>query len=70
MHALGLGIADGEFMVLVGPSGCGKTTALRMLVRLAGPVVLVAAPIFPFTSLGLADHVSEWRAYRAAGARR
>ena len=29
-----LGIADGEFMVLVGPSGCGKTTALRMLAGL------------------------------------
>jgi multiple sugar transport system ATP-binding protein len=28
---LDLGIADGEFMVLVGPSGCGKTTALRMI---------------------------------------
>ena len=29
-----LGIADGEFMVLVGPSGCGKTTALRMVAGL------------------------------------
>jgi multiple sugar transport system ATP-binding protein len=29
-----LGVADGEFMVLVGPSGCGKTTALRMLAGL------------------------------------
>ena len=34
VHALGLGIADGEFMVLVGPSGCGKTTALRMVAGL------------------------------------
>ncbi len=31
---LALGIADGEFMVLVGPSGCGKTTALRMVAGL------------------------------------
>jgi multiple sugar transport system ATP-binding protein len=29
-----LGIADGEFIVLVGPSGCGKSTALRMLAGL------------------------------------
>jgi hypothetical protein len=32
-----------------------------VLVRLAGPVALIAAPIFPFTALGLADHYSEWR---------
>src|SRR3954447_16868033 len=31
---LELGVADGEFMVLVGPSGCGKMTALRMLAGL------------------------------------
>src|SRR5918992_642021 len=29
-----LGIADGEFMILVGPSGCGKSTALRMIAGL------------------------------------
>ena len=29
-----LGVADGEFMVLVGPSGCGKTTLLRMVAGL------------------------------------
>ncbi|CAN5334955.1 sn-glycerol-3-phosphate import ATP-binding protein UgpC [soil metagenome] len=29
LRGLDLGVADGEFMVLVGPSGCGKTTALR-----------------------------------------
>ena len=34
VNGLDLGIADGEFMVLVGPSGCGKTTALRMLAGL------------------------------------
>jgi multiple sugar transport system ATP-binding protein len=31
---LTLGIADGEFLVLVGPSGCGKSTSLRMLAGL------------------------------------
>src|SRR6266511_685350 len=31
---LDLGIADGEFVVLVGPSGCGKTSALRMVAGL------------------------------------
>jgi multiple sugar transport system ATP-binding protein len=34
VNAIDLGIADGEFMVLVGPSGSGKTTALRMLAGL------------------------------------
>ena len=34
VDALGLEIADGEFLVLVGPSGSGKTTALRMLAGL------------------------------------
>jgi multiple sugar transport system ATP-binding protein len=29
-----LGIADGEFMVLVGPSGCGKSTLLRLMAGL------------------------------------
>src|SRR5205085_1385780 len=31
---MNLGIADGEFMILVGPSGCGKSTALRMVAGL------------------------------------
>jgi multiple sugar transport system ATP-binding protein len=31
---MSLGIADGEFMILVGPSGCGKSTALRMIAGL------------------------------------
>ena len=31
---MNLGIADGEFMVLVGPSGSGKSTALRMVAGL------------------------------------
>jgi multiple sugar transport system ATP-binding protein len=34
VNDINLGIADGEFMVLVGPSGCGKTTALRMVAGL------------------------------------
>jgi multiple sugar transport system ATP-binding protein len=34
VSSLDLGIADGEFMVLVGPSGSGKSTALRMLAGL------------------------------------
>jgi len=35
-----------------------------VLARGAGAVVLLAAPIFPFTCLGLADHLSEWRLAR------
>jgi multiple sugar transport system ATP-binding protein len=31
---MNLGIADGEFVILVGPSGCGKSTALRMIAGL------------------------------------
>jgi ABC-type sugar transport system ATPase subunit len=34
VNDLSLGVADGEFLVLVGPSGCGKTTALRMIAGL------------------------------------
>jgi multiple sugar transport system ATP-binding protein len=34
VNDLSLGVADGEFLVLVGPSGCGKTTALRMVAGL------------------------------------
>jgi multiple sugar transport system ATP-binding protein len=32
-----LGVADGEFMVIVGPSGSGKTTTLRMIAGLEEP---------------------------------
>lgn len=32
-----------------------------VLARVAGPAVLVAAPVFPFTGIGVADHISEWR---------
>ena len=40
-----------------------------VLARVAGSVVLVAAPIFPFTGIGIADHVAEWRIARAAALR-
>jgi sn-glycerol 3-phosphate transport system ATP-binding protein len=34
VHGITLGIADGEFVVIVGPSGCGKSTLLRMVAGL------------------------------------
>jgi multiple sugar transport system ATP-binding protein len=34
VNDINLGIADGEFVILVGPSGCGKSTALRMIAGL------------------------------------
>src|SRR5580658_6072822 len=34
IHGVSLGIADGDFVVLVGPSGCGKSTLLRMIAKL------------------------------------
>ena len=37
VDAVNLGIADGEFVVLVGPSGSGKTTVLRMAAGLEAP---------------------------------
>lgn len=41
-----------------------------VLARVAGPVVLIAAPIFPFTGLGLADHYAEWRRSRTSASPR
>jgi hypothetical protein len=35
------------------------------LARMAGAIVLLAAPIFPFTAIGIADHLSERRAARS-----
>ena len=32
-----------------------------VLVRTVGELALLPAPVFPFTALGVADHVSEWR---------
>jgi hypothetical protein len=38
-----------------------------VLVRTAGAITLLSAPVFPFTALGIADHLSEqWRAREAA----
>jgi len=34
LDAVNLGVADGEFLVLVGPSGCGKSTLLRAVAGL------------------------------------
>jgi hypothetical protein len=36
-----------------------------VLARAAGATVLIAAPVLPFTSLGLADHWAEWRRARS-----
>ena len=37
-----------------------------VLVRTAGALALLPAPVFPFTAIGLADHLVERRAERAA----
>jgi hypothetical protein len=37
-----------------------------VLVRLLGELVLLPAPVFPFTSIGIADHLSERRREREA----
>jgi sn-glycerol 3-phosphate transport system ATP-binding protein len=34
VHGIDLGIANGEFVVILGPSGCGKSTLLRMIAGL------------------------------------
>lgn len=39
-----------------------------VLVRLAGPVALMAAPVLPLTGIGLADHWAERRARRSPSA--
>lgn len=41
-----------------------------VLARVAGPAVLVAAPVFPFTGIGVADHLAEWRLERHAAGHR
>jgi len=35
-----------------------------VLIRTIGAPALLAAPIFPLTGIGIADHVSEWRVRR------
>jgi hypothetical protein len=37
-----------------------------VLVRMAGGLALLPAPIFPFTAIGIADHLAERAAERAA----
>jgi hypothetical protein len=39
-----------------------------VLVRTAGPLALLSAPVFPLTSLGLADHYVEWKRQRDVAA--
>lgn len=36
LHGVDVGIADGQFAVIVGPSGCGKSTLLRLIAGLEG----------------------------------
>jgi len=40
-----------------------------VLVRVVGALALFPAPVFPFTGIGIADHVAEWRASRSEVAR-
>jgi hypothetical protein len=54
-------------------SGRGRAVAVAVatlytmvLVRTAGPIVLVSAPVFPLTAIGLADHFAERRFERRA----
>ena len=42
----------------------GATVYTFVLVRLAGPIALLSAPVFPFTSVGLADMVVARRSAR------
>jgi hypothetical protein len=44
------------------------TVYVFVLVRVAGPIVLLSAPVFPFTALGLADHLAERRNARDTAA--
>ena len=37
LHDISLGLADGEFLVLVGPSGCGKSTLMNVIAGLEEP---------------------------------
>jgi hypothetical protein len=37
-----------------------------ILVRVAGPIVLLPAPVFPLTAIGIADHLSERKLEREA----
>ncbi|MGQ4143851.1 ATP-binding cassette domain-containing protein, partial [Escherichia coli] len=37
LDAIGLDIAQGEFVAIMGPSGCGKSTLLNMIGMLDSP---------------------------------
>jgi multiple sugar transport system ATP-binding protein len=37
LHDITIGMADGEFLVLVGPSGCGKSTLMNIIAGLEEP---------------------------------
>jgi multiple sugar transport system ATP-binding protein len=37
LHDISIGMADGEFLVLVGPSGCGKSTLMNIIAGLEDP---------------------------------
>ena len=37
LHDISIGMADGEFLVLVGPSGCGKSTLMNIIAGLEEP---------------------------------
>jgi hypothetical protein len=52
--------ADHDWRARAGAVVVGSAYAF-ILARVAGPAVLVAAPVFPFTGIGVADHISEWR---------
>jgi len=39
LHDISIGLADGEFLVLVGPSGCGKSTLMNIIAGLEEPTV-------------------------------
>jgi multiple sugar transport system ATP-binding protein len=49
VRGVSLGVADGEFMVLLGPSGCGKSSVLRMIAGLepitSGTIAIDGRPI-------------------------
>ncbi len=37
LHDISIGLADGDFLVLVGPSGCGKSTLMNIIAGLEEP---------------------------------
>jgi hypothetical protein len=42
------------------------TAYIFIMIRAAGDVALLVAPVLPFTSIGVADHLSERRSERRA----